>query len=157
MLIFLPLIIGTMIIGLYPEFFLNSMHMSVNMLIELMHVCNLQMLYILETELPENKSIYFSLTNVFGIGKFQSFLICKKIGFSYNCKLAKLTSSQTIKLIKLIEASNILINNSLRKYKIMLIKKQTQIKTYKGIRRLRGLPVRGQRTHTNAKTASKVR
>ena len=155
--IFLPLIVGTMIIGVYPEFFLNSMHMSVNMLIEIMHVRNLQMLYILETELPENKSIYFSLTNVFGIGKNQSFLICKKIGFSCNCKLSKLTSTQTVKLIKFLEASNLFINNSLRKYKITLIKKRTQIKTYKGIRQLRGLPVRGQRTHTNAKTASKIR
>lgn len=115
------------------------------------------MLYILETELPENKSIYFSLTNIFGIGKFQSFLICKKIGFSHNSKLSKLTSSQTIKLTKLIETSNILTSADLKKYKIVLIKKLTQIKTYKGIRRLRGLPVRGQRTHTNAKTASRIR
>jgi len=78
MFIFLPLIFGTMLIGLYPEFFLNSMHMSVNMLVEIIHIFNLQMIYILETELPENKSIYFSLTKIFGIGKFQSFLICKK-------------------------------------------------------------------------------
>ena len=115
------------------------------------------MLYILETELPENKSIHFSLTNIFGIGKFQSFLICKKIGFSHNNKLSKLTSNQTIKLTKLIETSNILISTNLKKYKIVLIKKLTQIKTYKGIRRLRGLPVRGQRTHTNAKAASRIR
>jgi small subunit ribosomal protein S13 len=115
------------------------------------------MLYILETELPENKSIYFSLTKIFGIGTFQSVLICKKIGFSRNCKLSRLTSNQTVKLFKLVETSNLLINSALRKYKIVLIKKLTQIKTYKGIRRLRGLPVRGQRTHTNAKTASRVR
>ena len=115
------------------------------------------MLYILETELPENKSIYFSLTKIFGIGKFQSFLICKKIGISHNCKLSKLTSNQITKLLKYIEASKIMINNILKRYKTVLIKKQTQIKTYKGIRRLRGLPVRGQRTHTNAKTVSRVR
>lgn len=115
------------------------------------------MIYLLETELPENKSVYFSLTKIFGIGKFQSFLICKKIGLSHNYKLSKLTSNQIIKLLKLIETSNILINNTLKKYKIVLIKKLTDIKTYKGIRRLRGLPVRGQRTHTNAKTASRVR
>ncbi len=157
MFIFFPLIVGTVIVGLYPEVFLTSMHMSVNMLIEVLHVCNLQMLYILETELPENKSVYFSLTSVFGLGKFQSFLICKKIGFSNNCKLSKLTSNQTIKLIKLIETSNLSINNTLKKYKITLLKKRTQIKSYKGIRQLRGLPIRGQRTHTNAKTASKVR
>ena len=98
MFIFLPLIFGTLLIGLYPEFFLNSMHMSVNMLVEIIHIFNLQMIYILETELPENKSIYFSLTKIFGIGKFQSFLICKKIGLSHNSKLSKLTSNQIIKL-----------------------------------------------------------
>jgi small subunit ribosomal protein S13 len=115
------------------------------------------MLYILETELSENKSIYFSLIKVLGIGKFQSFLICKKIGFSLNCKLSTLKPSQIIKLVKFIETAKIPINNTLKKYKTILIKKLTQIKTYKGIRRLRGLPVRGQRTHTNAKTASIVR
>ena len=156
MFIFLPLIFGTMLIGLYPESFLNSMHMSVNMLVEIIHIFNIQMIYILETELPENKSIYFSLTKIFGIGKFQSDLICKKIGLSHNSKLSELTSNQIIKLIKLIENSSILINSNLRKYKITLINKLIQIKTYKGIRRLRGLPVRGQRTHTNAKTASRI-
>ena len=156
MFIFLPLIFGTMLTGLYPEFFLNSMHMSVNMLVEIIHIFNLQMIYILETELPENKSIYFSLTKIFGIGKFQSVLICKKIGLAYNSKLSKLTSNQIIKLVKLIENSSLLINSNLRKYKITLINKLIQIKTYKGIRRLHGLPIRGQRTHTNAKTASKI-
>ena len=115
------------------------------------------MIYILETELPENKCIYFSLTTIFGIGKFQSLLICKKIGLSCNCKLSNLTSNQIVKLVKFIENSSLLINSNLRKYKITLINKLIQIKTYKGIRRLHGLPIRGQRTHTNAKTASKIR
>ncbi|MBG7631666.1 MAG: 30S ribosomal protein S13 [Bacteroidetes bacterium] len=115
------------------------------------------MIYILETKLLENKSIYFSLTRVFGISQFQSFLICKKLGLSYNCKLSKLTPDQIVKLIKCIESLNLLINNNLKKEKIILAKKLIQIKAYKGIRRLRGLPVRGQRTHTNAKTASKFR
>ena len=115
------------------------------------------MVYILETELPEDKSIYFSLTKVFGIGKFQSLLICTRLGLSSNCKLSKLTSDQTIKLVKSIENANLVINSNLRKSKTILLKKLIQIKTYKGIRRLRGLPVRGQRTHTNAKTASRTR
>jgi small subunit ribosomal protein S13 len=115
------------------------------------------MVYILETELLENKSIHFSLTKIFGIGQFQSFLICKKLGFLSNYKLSTLTPDQTIKLIKFVENSNILINSNLKKSKIILAKKLVQIKAYKGIRKLRGLPVRGQRTHTNAKTASKVR
>lgn len=115
------------------------------------------MVYILETNLLENKSVYFSLTNIFGIGQFQCFLICKKLGLSYNCKLSQLTPDQIVKLIKFMENLNLLINNNLKKEKIILAKKLVQIKAYRGIRRLRGLPVRGQRTHTNAKTASKFR
>ena len=115
------------------------------------------MIYILETKLLENKSVYFSLTNVFGIGQSQSSLICKKLGLSYNCKLSELTSDQVLKLVKFIENLNLLINTNLKKSKIIITKKLIEIKTYKGIRRLRGLPVRGQRTHTNAKTASKYR
>ena len=115
------------------------------------------MVYILETELSEDKSIYFSLTKIFGIGQSQSFLICKKLGLSYNCLLSTLTPDQVVKLIKFIENSSLLINSNLKKSKIMVTKKLVQIKAYKAIRKIRGLPIRGQRTHTNAKTASKFR
>lgn len=115
------------------------------------------MIYILETEVVENKSIYFSLTKVFGVGRFQAFLICKKLGLASNCKLSDLVPDQIVKLIKFIENFNLLINSNLKKSKIRITKKLIQIKAYKGIRKLRGLPIRGQRTHTNAKTASKFR
>jgi small subunit ribosomal protein S13 len=115
------------------------------------------MIYILETKLLENKPIHFSLTKILGIGKYQSFLICKKLGLAYNCKLSKLTPDQTMKLIKFIDNLSILTNNNLKKSRIMLAKTLIEIKSYKGIRRLRGLPIRGQRTHTNARTASKFR
>jgi len=115
------------------------------------------MVYILDAEILENKSIYFSLTKVFGIGQYQSSLACKRLGLASNCKLNKLTSDQTVNLIKSIENSKLLINNNLKKSKMMIAKKLIQIKAYKGIRKLRGLPIRGQRTHTNAKTASKFR
>jgi len=115
------------------------------------------MVYLLETELLEKKSIYFSLIKIYGVGKYQSFLICKKLGFAVNATFSKLTHDQIVKLIKFIENSNLLINSSLRKSKIILAKKLVQIKTYKGIRKLHGLPIRGQRTHTNAKTAAKLR
>ena len=113
------------------------------------------MIFILETELLEHKTIHTSLTGVFGINRFYSSLICKKLGLSYNCTLSKLTPDQTMKLIKFIESLGLLINSNLRKSNIMLGKKLIQIKAYKGIRKLRGLPIRGQRTHTNAKTAAK--
>ena len=155
--IFLPLLLGTIAIGLYPEIFLNPMHMSVNTLVETIHISKLYMIYILETNLLESKSVYFSLTDTFGIGQFQSFLICKKLGLSRNCKLSQLTPDQILKLIKFIENLNLSINSNLKKEKIILAKRLIQIKAYRGIRRLRGLPIRGQRTHTNAKTASKFR
>jgi len=115
------------------------------------------MVYILETELSDKKQVYFALTKIYGIGKTTSLLICKKLGFLPNYKLSKLTLEQISKLIKIVESSSILINNDLKKSKILLAKKLIQIKTYKGIRKVRNLPVRGQRTHTNAKTARKIR
>lgn len=115
------------------------------------------MVYILETELPGKKSIYFALTKIYGIGNLNAEIICKKLGFSINYKLSKLTDDQIFKFIKLVETSNLTINNSLKKSKILLAKKLVQIKTYRGIRKLRGLPVRGQRTHTNAKTCRRIR
>ena len=89
------------------------------------------------------------------MAEYERFLVCKKLGLAYNCKLNKLTPDQIVNLIKFIENSNLLITNNLKKSKILIAKKLVQIKAYKGIRKLRGLPVRGQRTHTNGKTASK--
>ena len=57
------------------------------------------MIYILETNLSEKQSICFSLTQIFGIGRFQSLQICKKLGFSANCRLSTLTPDQIAKLI----------------------------------------------------------
>lgn len=113
------------------------------------------MVYFLETKLVKNKALFFSLNQVFGINQFQSFLICKKLGLSCNCTLSILTSDQVAQLIKFIENLNLLINKNLKKSNIILATKLIQIKTYKGLRKLRGLPLRGQRTHTNAKTAAK--
>ena len=115
------------------------------------------MIYILETELLEKKPVFFSLAKIFGINRYQSSLICKALGLSYNCTLASLTQDQVLNLVKFVENSNLLINGDLKKSKILLAKKLVQIKALRGIRRLRKLPVRGQRTHTNAKTASKLR
>lgn len=111
------------------------------------------MLYLLETKLPENKSIFFALTYVYGIGEKTSILICKKLGFSINLKVKDLTQDQFIDLIKIIDSSQLLLSNELKKFKISTLKKLVSIKSYKGLRRSKGFPVRGQRTHTNAKSA----
>ena len=115
------------------------------------------MLYLLETNLPENKSVFFALTYIYGIGNSTAFHICKKLGFSTNLKIKYLTQDQTLEIIQTIDSMDLVLNNELKKLKSLNLKNLIQIKSYRGLRRVRGLPVRGQRTHTNAKSARKNR
>ena len=113
------------------------------------------MVYIFESELSNNKLIFISLISIYGIGKYNSQLICKKIGFSNNLKIKDLSKEQINELIKIIDSLNLLLSNDLRKSRQLILKNFITMKSYKGLRRKQGLPVRGQRTHTNAKTARK--
>ena len=115
------------------------------------------MLYLLETKLPENKAVFFALTNVYGIGKNTAFLICKKLGFSMNLKTKDLTQEQVVEILQLIDSLNLTLNNELKKLRSLTLKNLVSIKSYRGLRRVRGLPVRGQRTHTNGKSSKKGR
>ena len=115
------------------------------------------MIYLFESKLPENKSIYFSLRYIFGIGSKQSILISRKLGFSNNLKVNSLSEDQINQIIKIVDSLNIILANDLKKFKLFTLKRLIQIKSYRGLRRNKGLPVRGQRTHTNAKTARKIR
>ena len=81
------------------------------------------MIYLLETELPKNKSILFALTKVYGIGKKQSSIICKKLGLSTNCKVIELSHDQTNELVKLFENSNLVLSNDLKKLQVLFLKK----------------------------------
>ena len=115
------------------------------------------MLYLLETKLPENKSVVFALTKVYGIGEKTAYLICKKLGFSINLKTKDLTQEQVEEIIQLVDSLNLTLNNELKKLRSLNLKTLISIKSYRGLRRVRGLPVRGQRTHTNAKSSRKNR
>lgn len=112
-------------------------------------------MYLIETKLPETKSIFFALTKIYGIGNNRAFLICKKLGFLQNFKLKMLSENQIYKILNLIEILNLSITNDLKKFRTSLIKKATFIRLYKSFRRVKGFPVRGQRTHTNSKSAKK--
>jgi small subunit ribosomal protein S13 len=115
------------------------------------------MVYLLETKLHENKSIFFALKDVYGIGKSRAFNICKNLGFSENLKVKNLSEEQIKKLLNLVENSEILITSDLKKVKNLIIKNLVFIKSYRGLRKIKGLPVRGQRTHTNGRTARKIK
>lgn len=113
------------------------------------------MVYIFESDLPKIKSINFALKNIYGLGKFNSELICKKAGFSTNLKIKDLSREQLNKLVKTIESLNFVLASDLKKSRLMQNKLLISIKVYKGFRKVQGLPSRGQRTHTNARTAKK--
>lgn len=113
------------------------------------------MLYLLESKITENKSIYYALREVFGLGKHKSAFICKKLGFSKVLQVKDLSRDQVSQVTKLIEALNIELGSKLKQLRLVVAKKLISIRSYRGIRRSQGLPVRGQRTHTNAKTARK--
>jgi small subunit ribosomal protein S13 len=115
------------------------------------------MAYIFESKVPDNKSVFFALTYIYGINKTNSLFICNKLGFSKNLKIKDLSKEQINKLIKIIESLNINLASDLKKEKLLIFKKLVSIKSYRGLRRNQGLPVRGQRTHTNAKNSSKIK
>ena len=113
------------------------------------------MVYLLETEISSKKAVHVSLREIYGIGKPMSMLICKKAGFSKNLKTFNLSDKQILKLLQIVENSNVLVNAELKKHKELFFKHLIDVKSYRGLRRLRGLPVRGQRTHTNSKTVKR--
>lgn len=113
------------------------------------------MIYLFESNISDTKSVLYALTDVYGIGKSQAFLICCKLGFSTNLKVKDLTKEQIAKLVKTVQTLNIILASDLKKIKMLTTKRLVSIKSYRGLRKNQGLPVRGQRTHTNAKTARK--
>jgi small subunit ribosomal protein S13 len=115
------------------------------------------MIYLFESKLPETKSVYFALKYVYGIGKNRSFLICKKLGFSSNLKVKSLSNNQVNQVLKLVESLNFSLANDLKRLELLAKQRLISIKSYRGLRRKKGFPVRGQRTHTNAKTAKRIR
>lgn len=113
------------------------------------------MLYLLETKLLETKPICIELTKIYGINRTYAYIICKKLGFSFNCKVNDLTLEQAQDIFITIESLNLTLNNDLKILKAQNLETLVSIKTYRGLRRIQKLPVRGQRTHTNGKSAKK--
>jgi small subunit ribosomal protein S13 len=115
------------------------------------------MIYLLKTKLPNTKSIFFSLLSIYGIGHNRSMLVCKTLGFLKTLKVKCMTDEQLSDLSILINklTLDIALANDLKKLIKQNEKKLASIKLYRGIRLRQGLPVRGQRTHSNAQTASR--
>nr|YP_010118078.1 ribosomal protein S13 [Phytophthora palmivora]QPN54128.1 ribosomal protein S13 [Phytophthora palmivora] len=114
------------------------------------------MLYIFNKTISDSKSILYSLTILYGINEFQSKKICKNIGINPQITLNKLKNNHVNRLINYIN-KNLKIEQLLKKSKTERLNELVEIKSNRGIRQSQGLPVRGQRTHTNAKTSKKLK
>jgi len=102
-------------------------------------------------DLPPNKRIEIGLTYIYGIGRSQSNNILKAASVSPDTKVRELNDDEVNKIRKVIE-EQFRVEGDLRKEISVNIKRLMEIGSYRGLRHRRGLPVRGQRTHTNART-----
>ena len=101
--------------------------------------------------IPDNKRIEVALTYIYGIGRSLSRDILTKAGIDPNVRTLKLTQDEINRLRDIIE-KNYKIEGELRRTIIMNIKRLKEIGCWRGLRHLKGLPVRGQRTRTNTRT-----
>ena len=101
--------------------------------------------------LPREKRTEIGLTYIYGIGRTTSQKVCADTGIDMNTKVRDLTDAEVARLRAYIDA-NLTVEGDLRRERSSDIKRLMEIGCYRGLRHRRGLPVRGQRTRTNART-----
>lgn len=101
-------------------------------------------------DIPRDKRVEISLTYIYGIGLTRSQIICAETGIDPDTRVRSMTDDEVAKVRRFIEA-NFQVEGDLRREVQQNIKRKIEIGSYQGIRHRRGLPVRGQRTHTNAR------
>ncbi len=104
------------------------------------------------TEIPNEKRIEASLPYIYGIGQTTSKRILEQAGVDPNIRTGELKEEQLVKIAQVITSEAILIEGDLRREQQAAMKRLSAINCYRGIRHKVGLPVRGQRTSTNART-----
>ena len=102
-------------------------------------------------DLPRNKVTWVALTSIYGIGPTKAKQICEQAQIDPQVRIMKLTDHEVARIREVIQQT-CTVEGELRKQIAMNIKRLIDLNTYRGLRHRRGLPVRGQRTHTNART-----
>ena len=102
-------------------------------------------------DIPREKRLEISLTYIFGIGLTTSQQVCDQLGLDRNTKVSNLTEDEVNKIRQYVD-QNLTIEGDLRRDVQNDIKRKIEIGCLQGVRHRKGLPVRGQRTHTNART-----
>jgi len=103
-------------------------------------------------DLPKDKRVEIGLTYVFGIGRTTAKKILEETGIDPNTRVKNLTEAEESAIRECINKNNYLVEGDLRRSVALDIKRLTEIGSYRGLRHRRGLPVRGQRSKTNART-----
>jgi small subunit ribosomal protein S13 len=101
--------------------------------------------------IPTNKRVEIALTYIHGIGRTKAKEICAKVGLPAERRVAELSEQETIQIREVID-NEYMVEGDLRREVAMNIKRLMDLGCYKGLRHRKGLPVHGQRTHTNART-----
>jgi len=102
-------------------------------------------------DIPREKRLEISLTYIFGVGRTRSKEICDGVGISRDTRVRDLTEEEVAQLRTYVD-NNLKVEGDLRREVAADIKRKVEIGSYEGLRHRRGLPVRGQRTRTNART-----
>ncbi len=102
-------------------------------------------------DIPKQKRVEVSLTYIYGVGRKRAQDICKAMGFAPSKRTSELNDEDVAKIRDYIQA-NFKIEGDLRREISQAIKRLTDLGTYRGLRHKKGLPVRGQRTKSNART-----
>ena len=103
-------------------------------------------------DLPREKRVEVGLTYIYGIGLSTSQKLLKEAEINPDTRIKDLTEEQVQAIRKAIDSNHLLLEGDLRREVALNIKRLTEIGCYRGLRHRRGLPVRGQRTKTNART-----
>jgi len=106
---------------------------------------------VLGVDIPNNKPTYISLTYLYGVGRVQAVNICYELGIDPHVRASELSEDEVAKITNHLD-KNYIVEGPLRRSVKQDIDRLREIQCYRGIRHRRGLPVRGQRTKTNART-----
>jgi len=101
--------------------------------------------------IPTNKRVIIALTYIHGIGAHKAKLIANKLGIDHTRRVQDLSDAEVLQIREAIDADHT-VEGDLRRETAMSIKRLMDLACYRGLRHRKGLPVRGQRTHTNART-----
>jgi small subunit ribosomal protein S13 len=102
-------------------------------------------------DLPREKRLEIALTYIYGVGLTRSLQVCDNLGIDRGTRVRDLTDDEVVRIRRFLE-QNFQVEGDLRREVAQNIKRKVEIGSYQGVRHRRGLPVRGQRTHTNART-----